>query len=505
MKNNKHCESKGAYKKVDSVLYSRVTGFGKDSTADINTVIHDFQAYQLKLEVQNERLKKAQLESRELQSKISEFYDQAPVGYFIFDNNGIILEANRTAADMLGVERKKLIKQPFIYNLEKNEADEFYLHQTKVAASGERQACEIKISKKNGAHFHGLLESMPVPVNGDGVSQFHSVLIDITVRKESEEKQRAIEDRYRLFFKAANIGLCLVDLEGQFYKVNTKMSEMVGYSIETLESMKEIEITHPEDMHTSQNFINRILSGKMNNAEFEKRYFHQQGRIVPCYLCISLIRDLKGNPLYFFTQVQDTTEIRQYQDALRHANEELGRRMRESAPVLTNGHKLIKQEITGRTQEQQTQEEIEHELKHQSICLEDLNTALKVMLEKKDEVKKELEENVLCNIKHLIAPSLNELKSKKLDERSSALLSILETNLNNISSSFSCRLSSRYLNLSPTEIQVADLIKNGKSTKEIAELGCKAYATVEFHRKNIRKKLGLERETNLRTYLSSIA
>lgn len=505
MKNNKHCESKVFYKKVNSQLHPRITGLGKTSTADINTLLHDLQVYQLELEIQNEKLKKAQQESRELRSKISEFYDQAPVGYFIFDNNGIILEANCTAADMLGVERKKLIKQPFTCNLEKNDVDEFYLHQTKVAASGERQACEIKILKRDGAHFHGLLESTPVPVNGNGVSQFHSVLIDITVRKETEEKQREIQERYRHFFKAANIGLCLVDLEGQFYKVNSKMSEMVGYSVETLESMKEIEITHPEDMHTSQDFINQVLSGKMNSAEFEKRYLHQQGRIIPCYLCISLIRDFKGNPVYFFTQVQDTTEIRQYQEALRRANQGLEREVQESASVLTNGRKLIKQEITGRTQEQQAPGKTEHELKHESRCLEDLNTALKVMLEKKDEVKKELEENVLCNIKHLIAPSLNELKSKKLDERSSAILSILETNLNNISSSFSCRLSSRYLNLSPTEIQVADLIRNGKSTKEIAELGCKAHATVEFHRKNIRKKLGLERETNLRTYLSSIA
>jgi DNA-binding NarL/FixJ family response regulator len=92
-----------------------------------------------------------------------------------------------------------------------------------------------------------------------------------------------------------------------------------------------------------------------------------------------------------------------------------------------------------------------------------------------------------------------------LDEKQEAYVDILESNLNDIISPFSHRLSSRYMNFTPTEIQVANLLRQGKTNKEIGELLNSSSRTIAFHRENIRKKLGLKnKKTNLKSYLLSL-
>src|SRR4030067_3024128 len=114
--------------------------------------------------------------------------------------------------------------------------------------------------------------------------------------------------------------------------------------------------------------------------------------------------------------------------------------------------------------------EREKELEIKTHNLEETNTALQVLLKRRDEDRRELEEKVLLNIKEIIVPYLEKLRKCGLDERQSTYVGILESNLKDIISSFSFRLSSAYLNLTPSEIKVANLVKQGKTTKEIAEL-----------------------------------
>jgi PAS domain S-box-containing protein len=145
--------------------------------------------------------------------------------------------------------------------------------------------------------------------------------------------------------------------------------------------------------------------------------------------------------------------------------------------------------------------ELEEHRKH----LEELNTALRVLLKKREEDKTELEEKVLSNAKDLVLPYLEKLKNTSLDTNQKVYVGILESNLLDIISPFSHRLSSKYLGLTPTQIQVANLVKGGKATKEIAQLMHLSPRTVECHRENIRKRLGIKNtKANLRTYLSSI-
>jgi PAS domain S-box-containing protein len=147
--------------------------------------------------------------------------------------------------------------------------------------------------------------------------------------------------------------------------------------------------------------------------------------------------------------------------------------------------------------------EMDLEIKNKS--LEETNTALRVLLKRREEDKIELEEKMLSNVKELVSPYLEKLKKKNWGARDDAYLRILESNLNDITSSFSVKLSSKYLNFTPTEIKVANLIKHGNTTKEVAELLGLSIKTIETHRENIRKKLRIvNKKTNLRTHLLNL-
>lgn len=116
-----------------------------------------------------------------------------------------------------------------------------------------------------------------------------------------------------------------------------------------------------------------------------------------------------------------------------------------------------------------------------------------------------MEDKVLANMRHLVLPYLGKLKSGRLGEKERSCIRVLESNLMSIISPFSQRLSSKLLNLTPKELQVAGLIKEGRTSKEIAELLDVAPSTVALYRNRIRKKLTVTgKKVNLRTYLASL-
>ena len=145
------------------------------------------------------------------------------------------------------------------------------------------------------------------------------------------------------------------------------------------------------------------------------------------------------------------------------------------------------------------------ELETRSDSLSEVNTALKVLLKKRDEDRKALEEKVLYNVKSLIRPYVNKMKGSGLNAKQSAYLEILESNLDEIVSPLSRTLSFDYLGFTPTEIKVASLVKQGRKAKEIARLLGISIRTVEGYRYAIRDRLGIKgKKVNLRTYLLSL-
>ncbi|MGZ3647772.1 MAG: PAS domain S-box protein [Syntrophales bacterium] len=159
-------------------------------------------------------------------------------------------------------------------------------------------------------------------------------------------------------------------------------------------------------------------------------------------------------------------------------------------------------DITVRKQAEETLEKREVELEAKTNELEDLNAALRVLLKQREEDKNELEQKVLSNVKLLILPYIEKLKSR-IDLKGSSYVNVLESNLREIVSPFAQKLSVKYLNLTNREVQIANLIKEGKTTKEIAALLNVSESAVNVYRYHIRRKLSLTKKHNLRSYLST--
>jgi DNA-binding CsgD family transcriptional regulator len=127
------------------------------------------------------------------------------------------------------------------------------------------------------------------------------------------------------------------------------------------------------------------------------------------------------------------------------------------------------------------------------------------LLKKKDESRKELESRMVFNVMEAVTPMLEKIKAAGLSEKQQAYFEMIEMQLKKITSPFSQNLSMQYRKLTPAEIQIANLIKHGKTTKEIAKLVNLATSTIDFHRKNIRRKFEIDNQkVNLRTYLLSL-
>ena len=172
-------------------------------------------------------------------------------------------------------------------------------------------------------------------------------------------------------------------------------------------------------------------------------------------------------------------------------------------------HLSITRDITGQKKLEEKQKRIktilEEKVKIRTAELENMNTALKVLLKKREEDRDEIEDKIFANHKFLLFPIIDNLKKSLSKPNDQDMMNILESELKNILSPFSKKLSDQMINLTPTEIHVADLIKLGKSNKEISALLDSSVHTIARHRENIRKKTGLKnKKTNLRSFLLTL-
>lgn len=145
-------------------------------------------------------------------------------------------------------------------------------------------------------------------------------------------------------------------------------------------------------------------------------------------------------------------------------------------------------------------------LKEKNISLEEVNIALKVLIQQREIDKSDLENKILSNLKTTVFPYIEKLKSAPLKRREETWVNILDEHLNDIISPMLQNLSNANIVMTPQEVQVATLVKDGRTTAEIADVLFVSESTVSFHRKNIREKLGLKnKQTNLRSFLLTMS
>jgi PAS domain S-box-containing protein len=184
-KNPKLTQSSGLRKRAEDALREKNKDQQDLSIKDARSLIHELQVHQMELEMQNEELQRVQKELEESRDRYTDLYDFAPVGYFSFDQNGLIIEVNLTGAKKLGIERNSLIKKPFSLYISPESKDVFYLHLRQVFKTGERHTCELKLVDKKGVQLDVQLESLSVKEGNSG--HCRTAMIDITDRKKVEE------------------------------------------------------------------------------------------------------------------------------------------------------------------------------------------------------------------------------------------------------------------------------------------------------------------------------
>ncbi|NLT22336.1 MAG: helix-turn-helix transcriptional regulator [Syntrophorhabdus sp.] len=137
--------------------------------------------------------------------------------------------------------------------------------------------------------------------------------------------------------------------------------------------------------------------------------------------------------------------------------------------------------------------------------LEETNEALKILLARGEDDKKLVEDRIKSNVKELVLPYVEKLKLTGLTVEQQTYLEIIETTIKNVFSSFLQKITSKQYHFTPKEIQVATLIREGKTTKQIADIMKVTRSAIGLHRHHIRNKLGLGKaKVNLRSYLLSL-
>jgi PAS domain S-box-containing protein len=159
---------------------------GAMSPEEMRRTLHELQVHQIELEMQNEEMRRTQVELDAARVRYFDLYDLAPVGYCTISKQGLIMEANLTASTLLGVPRCKLVTQLLARFILKKDQDIYYLHRKKLLDTGEPQTCELQIVKKDGTIFWAHLTEAAAK-DESGATIFRVVMSDITERKVAEE------------------------------------------------------------------------------------------------------------------------------------------------------------------------------------------------------------------------------------------------------------------------------------------------------------------------------
>ncbi len=253
-------------------------GTGADKTAQ---TLHELQVHQIELEMQNDELRTAQAELEAGRARYYDLYDLAPVGYCTLSEQGLILEANLTAATMLGTTRAALLKQPISRFIFKDDQDIYYLHGKKLFDAGQPQKCELRLLKPDDALIWAHLTETAAQAE-DGTPVCRVALTDITERKRLEMATRESEARQRYILSVSpTVIYTLRPNDFAATWVSPNVSALMGYTAEeALEPGWWAEHVHPEDRE--QALANSARLRETRHIGHEYRFFKKDGTV--CWL-----------------------------------------------------------------------------------------------------------------------------------------------------------------------------------------------------------------------------
>ena len=211
---------------------------------EIRRMLHELRVHQIQLEIQNEELCRTQEELDAARARYFDLYDLAPVGYVTLSKKGLILEANLTAATLLGVSRSALVKQPITHFIVNADQDIYYLHQKVLLGTGESQVCELRMLKNNGMTFWARLEATiahgAIQADSQEAPVCRVILSDITERKQAADEHWKFEQLNQKSQKLESLGLLAGGIAHDF---NNLLGGIFGYIEIAKVSTKEDKVS----------------------------------------------------------------------------------------------------------------------------------------------------------------------------------------------------------------------------------------------------------------------
>ena len=410
--------------------------------------------------------------------------------YALVDMGGNFVEANRSYIDMLGYSMEELSGLAYTdLTPEKWHFFESKIIDDQLMVRGFSDVYEKEYIRKDGTVFPVELRTFLLQDDEGRPSGLWAIVRDITSRKHMEEELRTHrdslgklvaertaalreeverrkekEEQYLSLIESVKEWIWQTDANFVHTYLSPRIEDVLGYKPEELLGRTPADIMPPDEAKRAMPLIRRIFSEKGPFVGFETIHTHKDGRLVSIEANGRPFFDGNGNLLGYRGSCNDVTERKRFIEAL---------------------------------------QEREQELTAKSVSLEEVNAALRVFLKQREEDRAELEEKFVSNIKEIILPYVHKMQKGRLDPQHAAYLNIVATNLTEIMSPFLNTL--KRSDFTPREIEVAMLIKDGRTSKEIADLMGVAPSAVHSHRDNIRKKLGLKnKKINLRTCLFTL-
>jgi PAS domain S-box-containing protein len=308
---------------------------------------------------------------------------------------------------------------------------------------------------------------------GKAVSDQADSKRNLTDIKEANRRCEECELKYRDIFENIQDVYSETSLDGVFLEISPSVENVLKYKRDEL-------IGKPaKDIYADPDERDKLVKSVSSNGTVKDLEVHitdKDGSKKLLSVTVTTIVDEQGNPLKFVASWHDITDRKRMETELKKVHAQLEQRVQE------------------RTKE----------LARKTKRLEAMNTAMEVLLEKRQKDKIDLKDTVLTNVKELIEPYFDRIKATNLDEQQQLLLSIIELNMDEIVSPFNRKISLKYFNLTPAEIKIVNMVKHGYTTKRIAKVINTSPRTVDTHRRNIRKKIGLkQKDVDLRSYLLS--
>ena len=214
---------------------------------EISRMLHELRVHQIELELQNEELRRAQVELDAAKNRYFDLYDLAPIGYCSVSEQGLILEMNLTGSILLGVNRGEIVGLPFSHFILKEDQDIYYQQRARLVATCNLQTCELRLRRKDTAVFWAHLTLVEAQ-EGNGTTVHRLVLRDISDRKRAEKELRESEQNYRTL---ADSGMALIWTSGvdklcNYF--NQVWLQFTGRSLAEEMGNGWLEGVHPEDL-----------------------------------------------------------------------------------------------------------------------------------------------------------------------------------------------------------------------------------------------------------------